>query len=87
MSGPSAPTAQEHNLAQVARLLEIGEHEGNPGLKLHYDEFFAADYEWRPAVSGFGSEVYRGKEGFIQWLADLAAVSTVSVGGEAAVDA
>ena len=80
MSGAPAPSEQESNLAQVARPLEIGEHEGNPGLKLHHDEFFAADYEWRPAVSGFGAEVYRGKEGFIQWLADLEAVSTVSVG-------
>jgi ketosteroid isomerase-like protein len=80
VSGAPVPE-QERNLAQVARLLEIGEQERNPGLTLHYDEFFAADYEWRPAVSGFGAEVYRGKEGLIQWLADLEAVSTVSVGG------
>jgi ketosteroid isomerase-like protein len=56
----------------VRRMDETFRREGAEGLIEHFDELFAPDHEWRPAMTGsFGDQAYVGLDGFRAWWDNL----------------
>jgi ketosteroid isomerase-like protein len=55
----------------VIRVTEVLEREGLQGLDMHFDEFCAPDFEWRPTMSGFDEDVYVGREGYRRYLEEM----------------
>lgn len=68
--------AQRVNLALAERLRELYQREGPWGVYEHFDEFFGPGFEWTPAVSQLGDELYRGRDGYHQWITDMEAVAS-----------
>ena len=73
---PSPTEAQRQNLEQGARLKEAYEREGPWGVYERFDQFFHPDFEWRPAISQLGDELYVGRDGLSRWISDMEAVAT-----------
>jgi ketosteroid isomerase-like protein len=68
--------AQQVNLALGERVVELYQSEGPWGVYEHFDEFFGPGFEWTPAISQLGDELYRGRDGFHQWITDMEAVAS-----------
>ena len=68
--------AQRSNLALGERVVECYQRKGPWGVYEHFDEFFGPGFEWIPAISQLGDELYRGRDGFHQWITDMEAVAS-----------
>jgi ketosteroid isomerase-like protein len=67
---------QKVNLALGERVVEVYEQGGPWGVYEHFDEFFTPGFEWIPAVSQLGDELYVGRDGFHKWITDMEAVAS-----------
>jgi ketosteroid isomerase-like protein len=63
---------RDPNAAVVEEAFRLLAQAGPQGLLERYDDFFAEDFEWRPALTGsFDGRVYRGRSEFEQYWRDF----------------
>lgn len=72
MTAKELGDAQRRNVELVKRMLEVGERGGLAGLAEQFESFFHPDVEWTPRMVGFGETTYRGREGFREYVDDVA---------------
>jgi hypothetical protein len=69
---------QRRNVAIAKRVSELNERGGVEAVESAFDEFFHPDFEWMPGLAGLGAEVYRGRDGFREFIADMNTIATDS---------
>ncbi|MGH2994602.1 MAG: nuclear transport factor 2 family protein [Solirubrobacterales bacterium] len=69
---------QRRNLAIAKRVAEINERGGVEAVEAAFDDFFHPDFEWRPGLAGLGAEVYRGRDGYREFIAEMKTIATDS---------
>ncbi len=68
--------AQQANLSLGQRFAELYETGSLWAPLDHFDEFCHPDLELRPAIVELGDKVFRGREGFREWIAGIDAVAS-----------
>ena len=68
--------AQRRNVALGESVVEVYQREGPWGVYEHFDEFFGPEFEWTPAISQLGDQLYVGRDGYHQWITDMEAVAS-----------
>ena len=78
MTAEALSEIQRRNVAIAKRVAEINERGGVDAVEAAFDDFFHPDFEWMPGLAGLGAEVYRGRAGFREFIADMNTIATDS---------
>ena len=78
MTPEALSEVQRRNVAIAKRVSELNERGGVEAVESAFDEFFHPDFEWMPGLAGLGAEVYRGRDGFREFIADMNTIATDS---------